>query len=196
MSADIRIAAVAAALALVGSACGDDAVPEPVVVGPCDATVTPIALAAGAHVEVGTPITWSSNPPTSGPHYPAWAGWDRSYDALDRGYWVHNAEHGGVILLHRCATADCAALVAQLVEVARTAPIDPACQAPLRNRVLVVADPLLPEGVEVAATAWSAKYTARCFDDSLREFTASHLGRGPEDTCANGITVGGTFIDP
>jgi hypothetical protein len=156
--------------------------------------VTEVALESGVHVEVGTPIVWKSNPPTSGRHFPAWAAWDRSYPELARGFWVHDLEHGGVVLLHRCT--DCAGVTAQLVEVARAAPLDPACLAPVRNRVLVVADPLLPAGVEVAASAWGAMYTASCFDGSIAAFTAARLGRGPEDTCANGLAAGGTFIDP
>src|SRR6185436_18240174 len=53
------------------------------------------------HVNVGTSVTYETNPPSYGPHYPVWAHWDRSYgpDVLARPYWVHNLEHGGVVFL-------------------------------------------------------------------------------------------------
>jgi hypothetical protein len=188
---------VALSSLLAAAACGDNLAPPdpPVVVGACDATVTEVPLEPGIHVEVGAPIEWSSNPPATGRHFPAWAGWDRAYDDLERGYWVHNLEHGGVVLLYRCDEA-CPDVVAQLEDVARAAPVDPLCASPLRNRVLVVADPLLPDGVTVAASAWGFTYTASCVDPSLATFVAEHLAEGPEDTCANGFTTRGTFIDP
>ena len=49
----------------------------------------------------------------------------------------------------------------------------------------------------LAAAAWGATYTASCVDEaSLRAFAVAHLGRGPENTCADGFATGGMFIDP
>jgi hypothetical protein len=128
-------------------------------------------------------------------HYPSWAAWDRHYTALGRGYWVHNAEHGGVILLYRCPEG-CPDVVDALLDVARSLPADGACQAPVRNRVIVAADPLLPEEVQVAVVGWNAAYTAGCFDPYARTFAAARYGKGPEDLCADGATLGGAAIDP
>ena len=178
------------------AACGDNmAEPDPpVVVGECNATVTEVPREASGHVEVGNPISWNTNPPASGKHYPVWAGWDRSYEDLERGYWMHNLEHGGVALLYRCDDG-CPEVVEQLLDVARAAPIDPLCTAPLRNRLLVVNDPLLPDGIQVAAAAWGVTYTAECFDDSIATFVTDHIGHGPEASCTEGLTTRGTFID-
>jgi hypothetical protein len=133
-------------------------------------------------------ITYSTNPPSSGPHYPHWVRWDGVYAAapVKRENYVHNLEHGGVVFLFNCPDG-CPEVVDQLDTLQDTLPADPLCAAPLRTRTLVTADPLLPAGVQVAATAWGATYTASCFDeDSLRAFYTAHFGHGSEATCANG----------
>jgi hypothetical protein len=42
---------------------------------------------------------YTANPPASGPHYPVWASWGVHDDVVERGQWVHNLEHGGIVLL-------------------------------------------------------------------------------------------------
>jgi hypothetical protein len=144
---------------------------------------------------VGSTIEWSTNPPATGPHYPSWAGWDRHYLNLPRGTWMHNAEHGGVIVLYNCPDG-CQDVVDGLYEVARNAPTDASCVAPATKRIILAADPLLPEGVQVAAVAWNTFYTASCLDPYLQTFVDTHFRHGPEDTCAEGIPAGGALINP
>lgn len=65
------------------------------------------------HVNVGTPVDYTSNPPSSGPHYGQWieAGF---YDTtVEDGYLVHNLEHGYVIIWYNCenlSTSNCRTL--------------------------------------------------------------------------------------
>ena len=33
-------------------------------------------------------------------HYPVWGAYDRTYAALDRGYYLHDAERGAIVLLY------------------------------------------------------------------------------------------------
>jgi hypothetical protein len=155
--------------------------------GPCNDRSTDVVPAPGSHVAPGTPITWPTNPPSGGAHFPTWVRWGAAYDPpIERGYWVHNLEHGGVVLLHNCATG-CPAVVAQLEAVQAALPADPLCTAPVRTRTLITADPLVPAGAQVAASAWGGTYTADCFDaPSLRAFIDAHYAHGPEDTCAEG----------
>jgi Protein of unknown function (DUF3105) len=174
--------------------CGDDVPPAAGPLGQCEGTVTNVPDEPGLHVAPGTIISWSSNPPATGRHYPTWAGWDRQYEALARGTWMHNAEHGGVILLYRCPDG-CAEDIAGLSDVVRARPVDPSCTAPVRNRLLVVADPELPSGVKIAAVAWDSYYTATCFDAAaVTQFVAEHYARGPEDLCADGLPMSGVPI--
>lgn len=177
--------------------CADDAPSsstEPIG-GACDGALTVEMNTSGEHVPTGTQIDWTHNPPASGPHFDFWAAWDRQYTALPRGHYVHNAEHGGIILLYNCDPA-CPDVVDALLGVARAMPADPMCVAPVTKRVIVTSDPLLPEGVQVAAVAWNHAYTASCFDDYVATFAAEHYAKAPEDVCANGAALSGTPITP
>jgi len=155
--------------------------------GPCNDVQADVTPPGGLHVPVGTDITWPTNPPSGGPHFPTWVRWNATYDpAVPRGHWVHNTEHGGVVLLYNCP-AGCAAAVTGLEAIQDALPHDPLCAAPIRARTLITADPLLPAGVQIAASAWGAYYTADCFDEpSLRAFVDAHYAHGTEDTCAEG----------
>jgi hypothetical protein len=167
----------------------------PRMVGGCNGLETAIAPEPAVHVAVGTPLDSSSNPPATGMHYPIWAAYDRAYTSLERGYYIHDAEHGAIVLLYNCPDG-CPDVVTGLEAVVRAMPVDPGCTAPVRNRALVVADPLLPADVMVAAVAWDVTYTATCVDPYLHAFASDHYNNGPEDLCSDGAVLGGTFIDP
>jgi hypothetical protein len=161
--------------------------PAPTPLGVCNAIVDEAPLEPGIHHEPGTPLTWSTNPPVTGDHYVIWARWGRTYvdPPLERGYWLHNTEHGGVAFLFNCPEG-CPDDVARLEALAASLPVDPRCVEPIRNRTLVTADPLLPPGVRIAAVAWGVSYTASCFDEStLRAFVDEHYGQAPENICAD-----------
>jgi hypothetical protein len=177
---------------LAASACADDAAPPSLA---CDGVIQTVRGEAGVHVPVGTPIEGSTNPPATGMHYPLWARWDHHYTSLERGYWLHNAEHGGVVLLYHCPDG-CPDVVTSLLDVARSFSIDGSCQPPIRNRLIVAADPQLPAGVQVAAVGWNAIYTASCFDPYVKTFAAARYNKAPEDLCNDGVDRGGTFIEP
>jgi hypothetical protein len=181
---------LAAWIALV-VACTDAPDAEVAYVDRCDGAITTTPIVDSVHVPFGVPIEWPTNPPTSGTHWNVWAAWDRSYVDLPRGLWLHDAEHGGVVLAARCH--DCEPF-AQLIELARARPLDEHCAPPLRHRLIVTSDPLLP--VEVAAIAWGVAYTATCFDpDTLAQFIADHYGRASENTCADGVPLDGVPFD-
>ena len=148
------------------------------------------------HVAQGTVVDYGTNPPASGNHYEIWAAYDRTYANLERGFWLHDAEHGAIVLLHRCDPAACPDVVAQLEDVVRGFPVDDTCMTPVRQRAIVVFDPLLPEGVDIAAVAWTRTYTATCVDpDALAKFHRDFYNRGREDTCAAGASLGGILIE-
>ena len=83
-----------------------------------------------------------ANPPASGPHYPVWAAWGVHDDVVERGSWVHNVEHGGVVfLLGPGASADAEAAMRAAFEATEA---DPTCG---HNRILLTRDPLLDDPV-------------------------------------------------
>ncbi|HYQ15899.1 MAG TPA: DUF3105 domain-containing protein, partial [Polyangiaceae bacterium] len=70
--------------------------------GVCSAVSASYELSAGVHVAACTPIDYSTNPPSSGEHYPSWADFGAYDFPLPRGYWVHNLEHGAVVVSYNC----------------------------------------------------------------------------------------------
>jgi hypothetical protein len=54
------------------------------------------------HIDIGTEMTYGTNPPTSGNHYAQWTKWG-VYDApKDDRNLLHSLEHGYVILSYNC----------------------------------------------------------------------------------------------
>jgi hypothetical protein len=150
-------------------------------------------LQPAGHVPVGTDIQWDSNPPSSGPHFPVWAAYQAYTTPVPRGYYVHDEEHGGVVLLYTCADAAgpaCPDVAAALQQVSDAVPDDPLCTAAgqgVRVRTVITPDPLLD--VPVAAAAWGWVYKAQCVDlPTLEAFVLAHYGQGPEVLCNNGAT--------
>ncbi|MCW5808149.1 MAG: DUF3105 domain-containing protein [Deltaproteobacteria bacterium] len=177
-------------------ACGtDEPSPATIKVGACDGTQTRVEDELGVHVPIGSAIEWSTNPPVTGPHFPIWAAWDREYTELPRGHYVHNLEHGGIVLAYNCPDG-CPDVVEKLRTIVREFDADVLCNAPVRNRFVVTGDPLLPAGVQVAALSWDAMWTGGCFDPYVRTFAGTHYRRAPEDLCVDGANLGGTLIVP
>lgn len=143
---------------------------------------TDLPIEGEAHQPTCTDMTYKTNPPSSGDHWPVWAAF-RKYDKpVPRGMYVHNLEHGTVVLLYKCS-GSCPDVVAMLDSV-RTSTSD-SCDAP---RILLTPDPEL--ATPIAASAWGATYTATCIDKaSLAAFAKAHIGQGPEDVCTGGADV-------
>ncbi len=157
--------------------------------GGCAITVESWALGAGTHVAVGTALTWPSNPPASGPHFPSWAAFQEFTSPVPRGYYVHDLEHGAVVFLSNCALAgaDCTPVLETIRQAAAALPDDPKCSGGVRVRTVISPDPLITE--PLVAVSWGFIYRAQCADlPSLKAFAAEHYARAPEDECADGVT--------
>jgi hypothetical protein len=150
----------------------------------CLVTITAPDTPAAAHVDEGTAITYPSNPPSGGPHYPRWATYSVHPDPVPAPYWVHNLEHGAIVMLHKC-DPDAGACQAFLSQVSAALPDDPSCAANIRVRVVIAPDPSLT--TPFAASAWGWTYASACPDmGTLVDFAKAHYAKGPEDTCAEG----------
>lgn len=163
----------------------------------CEVLIDTPPLLDSPHVAIGTDVTYSSNPPSSGPHYPVWAAFQEFAAPVDRRYYVHDLEHGAIVLLYNCALlpggdaapSTCDSLVQQLRDLMNALPQDPLCDADVgvRRRVVLTPDPLLT--VPVAAAAWGWTYRAQCFDrGTLDAFAHEHYAHAPENECLNGQT--------
>lgn len=150
--------------------------------GPCGEPVETEAASVGAdHVLEPTPIEYAVDPPSSGPHRPAWARWGE-YDYLPPQRWVHNLEHGGVALLyHPCADA---ASVDALRAFAEARPEDDG------GAFRWVLTPYVDLPSAVAVVAWEHTWTTECVDagalESLSGFVDAHYRQASEDVASDG----------
>ena len=155
----------------------------------CSPRVMAVPNEGATHLPEGTPVKYGANPPASGSHWPAPNPWGVFLDPpIPRERWVHNLEHGGVVLLYRCPVSDAA-----VVGDAGATPPCPDLWQPLIAlraerkpdkfgvvRVIVTADPLLTSSV--AAVAWDYSFAGDRVDvDAMRCFIEKRYGQGPED---------------
>lgn len=132
------------------------------------------------HAAEGTAVTYRNNPPASGPHYPVWARYQSYTTAVARPYWVHNLEHGAIVLVHRPDASS--ALVSRLTDTFRALPNDAQCGHP---RALLTPDPLLSRAVAVIAANFVLE--GECVGpDAIRRFALAHRNQGPENICDSG----------
>lgn len=152
----------------------------------CPVVIDAPPIVTGQHVPETETLTYNSNPPSSGPHFPVWPAFREYATPVPRGYTIHSLEHGGVVLSYKCDPGPaCTKIVEGLRAAALAIPDDPKCTAPVRARVVITPDPLLD--VPVAAAAWGYTYKADCVDQpTLTAFLKEYYGKGPEDTCADG----------
>ena len=152
----------------------------------CPVTVdSPALMPTANHKDVGTPIEWSSNPPSSGDHFGQWAAYKEYTSVVSRGFLVHSMEHGAVLLLYQCDAPPCTETVEALRRVRDAVPADPKCDPSVRARVIIAQDPLLD--VPVAAAAWGWIYKAQCVDEpSMTQFAKDHYAQAPENLCGGG----------
>jgi hypothetical protein len=124
----------------------------------------------GGHVDIGTEIEWMNEPPHSGKHYPVWSSWGEKDEPVERGMWVHNIEHGGIVLIYNCPNG-CEAELDVLRSVLDLRP---------DHSILLTPDPLLG-GSRFAAISWTWVYA---FEDPMIErllcFVDQHYDHAPE----------------
>lgn len=129
----------------------------------------------GKHVVEPTVVDYPDNPPASGPHWPVWQQpWGFYPDELPRERWVHNLEHGGIVLLYNCP-AGCPEVIEALKNLAQTTPPDRFNE----QRFIITPDTVMPH--KVAALAWDWRWQGDAVDAAtLRCFIDARYDRAPE----------------
>jgi hypothetical protein len=160
-------------------------------VGPCGAVTQQHPIEGATHVPICSYVDYHTLPPSSGNHYPVWAAYMTYDQPVPEGYWVHNLEHGTIVLSYNCGEAGCASDVAAAQQMIGQYPYDPLCLAGdqgIHDRLLMTPDPRLD--VRFAASAWGWTLRANCFDpDAFLAFAKAHYGQGPEELCNDGEDV-------
>ena len=132
-----------------------------------------------SHVAEGTdPGPYSTNPPTSGKHYPVsyQAGFFHEEDvnaSYPAGYLVHSLEHGYVIFWYNCQILDeagCLQLKADIQSVMERA-----------SNFKVIAHPWSSIDVPVVMTSWGRLFRFEVFDrEDAYAFIRSNRNKAPE----------------
>ena len=155
------------------------------------------------HVEPGTIVNYEHNPPTSGCHYSADSSGHQYApikpgvytEHVDAEYWVHNLEHGYIVVLYDCGSQmakGCPDDFATLRTWSSQLPVDPgllegqqaaaasgqAFPAPY-TKVLVV--PWSGFGHKFAVVSWDYYLPLDKADTAmLQKFYDNHVGHSPE----------------
>lgn len=162
---------------------------EPVDGSACGAVIQQHPIEGFTHVPVCSPVSYGTNPPSSGNHYPIWAAYREYSTPVPPGFWVHDLEHGAVVITYNCPSG-CAADLAKARAFIAALPVDPLCSqsgGPQR-RIVMTPDPSLD--VEFAASSWGWTLKASCFESAVfAQFVAAHYGHGREVTCADGYDL-------
>jgi hypothetical protein len=134
------------------------------------------------HQAICSPLVYHTNPPSSGDHYPVWAVYKSYAKPFLRGFFVHNLEHGAVVITYNCP-GGCAAEVSAAQAMIDSLPADPDCGA--HRRIVMLPDPDLD--VRFAASAWGVTLKASCFDaPAFAKFYVDNIGHGLELVCDDG----------
>ena len=127
------------------------------------------------HVSEGSNPTYSTNPPASGDHYPVWSRYGVFREPVEPGYWVHNLEHGAIVLLYSCSN-NCDTVVAKIEEVYSSLPNG------AFGEIKMVATPYVGEykGRNMLI-AWPWQEPFEIFDAArVKKFYSDFVDRGPE----------------
>jgi hypothetical protein len=176
-------------------ACSSVLLPEPAATPAPGGTPAPLGQPADdlgrAHVARGQSVTYRYCPPASGSHYndlpdgpiPAkFYGQDEA--TLPQG-WIHNLEHGGMVVLYSCAKGGCsdadqAALRAYFGEQ----PMGPLCGNP--DGLVITRFDDMDE--PFAAVVWDRVLYQPTLDVAgLRAFWDRYADRGPEPQCDRAV---------
>lgn len=157
---------------------------------------------AWSHIDETQIPVYVNNPPVNGEHYGAsWGRWQIFSTEARRGYWVHNLEHGGVILLYRKAAdglnapqsvIDALMLAYNKIEADHS---DECVSLGLSHkRVVMTPDHLLPSDLPWAvvvagpeALGLGHMVKGACVDaDFIKAFAERYRGQARETRCDNG----------
>ena len=133
------------------------------------------------HVQAGTQVTYQHQPPTSGSHYSqaglAPVAW-QTIGTLQPEVWVHNLEHGGIVVLYNCPTG-CDNLQKQLTTYVNS--IVPA--EPQYGEYKIILSPY-SQGMgthKVALLAWGRIEFLDGYDQAkITQFYEARVDQGPE----------------
>jgi hypothetical protein len=186
----------------------------------CDTEWTPAAATAASadagqpqpdmgrsHVSPGASVRYAYCPPASGSHYnsppdgPIPARFYAKDDTAVPQGWIHNLEHGGIVVLYRCASGDVCDGAQQdaLRSFAASFPSSPVCKLPPGgNSPSPVVARFDQMATPYAALVWGRVLQLQTFDTAaiLRFYQAEGEKTNPEPQCPTPNATPGMTIPP
>jgi Protein of unknown function (DUF3105) len=153
----------------------------------CNVVVQSQSNGGHLHSNDCDPLTYASNPPSSGTHYPDWAMYKTYSAPVPWGFLVHCLEHGAIDIVFNCPDG-CPDEVAQAQVLIDGLATDQGCGgAPMK--IVLAPDPSLD--VRWAASAWTWTLRATCFDQqAFASFIAAYYqGPDTELACGGGLDL-------
>jgi hypothetical protein len=155
----------------------DDTVPTSVESEACsacggDCVLETLTYRAAYHVTGG--VDYADPPPAGGPHDPCWVPFGVHQDPIPDENWVHNLEHGAIVVLHDAdeCDADCTTGIESL-------------ETFVADRPWGLSTPYEALDVPFAALAWGFRMSMGCDDlEAVGSFYDTHFDQGPESVLA------------
>lgn len=143
------------------------------------------------HVPDGSRTGYKHQPPSSGPHYSS-AGaprpWAPYRDPVPAGAFVHNLEHGGVVLVYRCSGSECDDLYKKAQDLfsklpQHLAPVHPQSSSVQQVReVKFLSTPYQDMTPKIALLAWTEEQELNSIDaKTVLDFYNKFSEHGRED---------------
>lgn len=134
-----------------------------------------IADEGRGHVAEGTTVNYQHYPPSSGQHFERTAPYGFYEEAVADGFWLHNLEHGDIVILYNCPNG-CADLQDKIRALLQNAP-QRRC-----NLVRLLALPYSKGmATPISALAWGRQLDLAEFDEeAILNFYKRYEDRGPE----------------
>lgn len=134
-----------------------------------DCVETSASSFTASHVEGD--LDYAQEPPMGGDHNSCWADWGVHEVEVAAESWVHNLEHGGIVVLTNCSGETCGAEWDSLVAWVEAAPV---------GRVLLTPYAAAPH--PYTAVSWGHRIEMGCLDlSAVQAFYDAHVAQGPED---------------
>ena len=138
------------------------------------------------HVAQGTQITYMHDPPTSGCHYSLGSGiaplkpgiYVTASTTLTPEYWVHNLEHGYVVVSYNCPSG-CTADLQTLQAWYLTLPPDAGGAVPYA-KFIAVPDSSQKEKFDIESWDWFDPLGSTLNMAEVKKFYANHTNQAPE----------------
>jgi len=136
----------------------------------------PVTASGGLyqHIADGQPIQYDHHPPNHGNHYGTPMPWGVYDSPVQEGRFVHNMEHGGIVVLYNCPTG-CADTVNQLKGLMNGLPRDKF------GEVKLVVSPYSQSDHLITLSAWDYEQDLDAYDfNTVKAFYDAHVDKGPE----------------